>query len=433
VANEPPVVRAALALRLLEEGLPRGPMLAMLGLSEEEFTSLLAPARMLGNLADAADDNVGTPPPPAPVVAEPEPPAAPKVGLPAEPVAPPVRLGRATPAVTTPTEAPAAPEVPRTPETPPTPPVDLAAWGLDAVAVAPAARDSEPLAPKRAPETTDVPEVRFPTLDTPISLHASRRGAIVAQVRWDDLPAPRAPEAAATPVVVEVASEAPRRAPTFAPELRLPELAPSVVSREVSGVRLAGVDEVPIAAAAPEPLHLEEDWFDDSHTQPAIPTLPAPSVDLAARAAAAHAAAKAGRVDDAAAIWNELLTGRPEDGEALLARGRCLVELGDFVGAAADFERAEAALPTRLEPVLALADLAFTRKDWRGAVVRYDAFLKAQPSHALSLCRRGLAHLHLRAWRAALADLEAAQATDPSLPQVDAYVRMARKGLEGRG
>jgi hypothetical protein len=50
----------------------------------------------------------------------------------------------------------------------------------------------------------------------------------------------------------------------------------------------------------------------------------------------------------------------------------------------------------------------------------------------MALCRRGLARVHLRDWRAAAADLEAARATDPSIPQIDTYIRLARQGIRER-
>jgi hypothetical protein len=48
------------------------------------------------------------------------------------------------------------------------------------------------------------------------------------------------------------------------------------------------------------------------------------------------------------------------------------------------------------------------------------------------MCRRGLSRFHLRDWRGAASDLEAARATDPALPQIDTYIRLARQGLKER-
>jgi hypothetical protein len=358
-----------------------------------------------------------------------------------------------------------------------------------------------PLTPATPPEGADlVPEVRFPTLDTPMTIRSSPRGGIVAELRWSDLSPARAPEGAPevpgpaeapeaaradAPALPETTGTAlggpPARSWQLSPEIRLPEgparsVTPTAVKAGVLRLAPATTTPVPIAQDAPTvpvvqvehapprvqvaptvavvqvayapprvqaaptvavvqvevtedvpsvttvDVNIEDAWFE---------TMPT-STDAEDHRTAAKSAAERGLYADAVSLWGMVLARMPDDLEGRVGRGGALQELGDFQAAAEDLAYAVALAPGAFAPALALADLNFFRKDYEESIVRYDTVLSIDPGHAMALCRRGLARFHLRDWRSAAVDLEAARATDPTIPQIDTYIRLARQGLKDR-
>jgi tetratricopeptide (TPR) repeat protein len=185
---------------------------------------------------------------------------------------------------------------------------------------------------------------------------------------------------------------------------------------------VVSVEDDRVAARVDVAGSLEDAWFEE----------PSPPTDAEDHRSAARSAAERGLFGDAVSLWSAFLARVPDDLDARLGRGIALQELGDFSAAAEDLAYAVALAPGAFAPVIALADLSFFRKDYDESIIRYDAALRIDPGHAMALCRRGLARFHLRDWRAAAADLEAARATDPSIPQIDTYIRLARQGIRER-
>jgi len=215
---------------------------------------------------------------------------------------------------------------------------------------------------------------------------------------------------------------APRQvAPTASVPAPEPTPTASVPAPEPTPTRVPAPEPTPVAAT-PVVVSIEDAWFDTPHGV----------TQTEDHRAAARLAAGGGLYAEAATAWGEVLSLAPDDVEARLGRGSALQELGDFAAAAEDLAYAVTLAPAAFAPAQAIADLAFFRKDYEESIVRYDAALRIDPSHALALCRRGLARFHLRDWRNAAADLELARATDPTIPQIDTYIRLARQGIKER-
>jgi tetratricopeptide (TPR) repeat protein len=130
---------------------------------------------------------------------------------------------------------------------------------------------------------------------------------------------------------------------------------------------------------------------------------------------------------DGALLLGDALDADPRRIDALLARGRFYLDLGDFPGAISDFLKAEGLAPRDPDVQVALGDLFQGRKDYGKAVSYYNRALAIDGDHALSLARRGMAHYYRKQFNAAVEDLERAKKLDPSLPHVDTYLSRARR------
>jgi tetratricopeptide (TPR) repeat protein len=140
-------------------------------------------------------------------------------------------------------------------------------------------------------------------------------------------------------------------------------------------------------------------------------------------------AEEAGRrnMADGVLLFSDVLDADPHRSDALLARGRLYLDLGDFPGAISDFLKAEALHPRDPDAQVALGDLFQGRKDYGKAVSYYTRALSIDADHAPALARRGMAHYFRRQHSAAEEDLERAKKLDPSLPLVDTYLARLRK------
>jgi tetratricopeptide (TPR) repeat protein len=190
--------------------------------------------------------------------------------------------------------------------------------------------------------------------------------------------------------------------------------------------------------AAPKPSHTPLPAAPELSpaAEPVLPTVPSPaavgSETAFAMMSEALAAVSTGRLSDAVVHYGDVLDLEPDSRSARIGRGRALMNLGQYAAAMSDFQRAEDADPDAPEPMVAMGDLFFARKDYERAIHRYDAALERQPEHAMALCRRGICH-HYRASRdLALDDLTQAQRIDPGIPSIERYVAMARSAQPRR-
>lgn len=126
-------------------------------------------------------------------------------------------------------------------------------------------------------------------------------------------------------------------------------------------------------------------------------------------------------------LYGDVLDADPTRVDALLARGRIQLDLGDFPGSVSDFLKAEALQPRDPDVQVALGDLFYGRKDYGKAVSYFNRALSIDGDHATALARRGMAHYYRRQYNAAVEDLERAKKLDPALAHVDTYISRARK------
>ena len=145
----------------------------------------------------------------------------------------------------------------------------------------------------------------------------------------------------------------------------------------------------------------------------------------------AEAAVEAGDFVLARKLLTRVLQTRPS-AKAHLLRGRVHLDLGDHDDAMVDFMAAEDLAPVDAEPVVAIADLWFARKEYRRAIDHYDVAVDLEPRHAEACYRRGLCHFHLHDDDEALADFRRAERLDPDLPAVERNIELAERRIEQR-
>jgi tetratricopeptide (TPR) repeat protein len=146
----------------------------------------------------------------------------------------------------------------------------------------------------------------------------------------------------------------------------------------------------------------------------------------------AVAAVEAGQLDLAVQLYGDVLDLEPDNLGARISRGRAQLNLGEQAAAMSDFQRAQDSAPESAEPLCAMGDLFFARKDYARAISRYDQALQLHPEHAMALCRRGIGHHYLGQAALALEDLEQARQLAPEIRSIDRYVSMVQGGSERR-
>ena len=169
----------------------------------------------------------------------------------------------------------------------------------------------------------------------------------------------------------------------------------------------------------------EEEPEPEPEPEPVVPDLP--QVDIAGSLKQASAAAEEGQLSDAIDLYSDVLDADYDNVQALVGRGRAQLVLGDFARAMSDFTIAHETAPQDPEPLIAIGDLYFERKDYKSAIEHYDAGLQADPSHALGFCRRGISHYSRKDYTAAVDDLNKAKELDPDLANIKTYISMAKK------
>jgi tetratricopeptide (TPR) repeat protein len=198
---------------------------------------------------------------------------------------------------------------------------------------------------------------------------------------------------------------------------------PSLVSIAQATQKPQRVDSVRLRREAPAPAAAP------AAVGPAALASGAPTLDdkaVQALFVRAHDTARQS-VAEAVALYGDVLDAQPEHVGARLARGRLLLDLGDYVAAASDLQRAEAAAVERPDLHTALGDLFFARKDYRRAQGHYDTALGLDGSHAHALYKRGLGKYYRKEFPEAVEDLERAKKLDAGLPGLDNFLDRARR------
>ncbi len=131
-----------------------------------------------------------------------------------------------------------------------------------------------------------------------------------------------------------------------------------------------------------------------------------------------------GDIQTAALLLSDALDWEPTHIEARLARGRCLRDRGDITGAMSDFLKAEKIAPHSCEPHVEIGNLFFVKKEYGRAIIHYTEALSIHPEHAMALCRRGISFHHRRQFSQAIDDLKGAQILNPTIPNIERYIRM---------
>lgn len=129
-------------------------------------------------------------------------------------------------------------------------------------------------------------------------------------------------------------------------------------------------------------------------------------------------------------LWGDVIDADPGRVSSYLTRGRYFTDLGDYVGAASDLQRAEVLEPRNPEIQLALGELFFQRKDYAKTVIYLDRALQLRPDFPQALARRGMTFYFRRQYRRAIDDLSAAMKLDPEIPHIEMYLKRARKQVK---
>ncbi len=141
-------------------------------------------------------------------------------------------------------------------------------------------------------------------------------------------------------------------------------------------------------------------------------------------------ATDAGRFDEAVELYTQVIDST-EDPRAYLGRGRIHLDHSDYNRAMSDFRVAEELVPGAPEPLVAMGDLFFGRKDYVQSIEYLTLALGQQPDHAMALTRRGMSQYYLKDYEAALADLQRASELDPDIPMLSSYLARAERRVRG--
>ena len=145
---------------------------------------------------------------------------------------------------------------------------------------------------------------------------------------------------------------------------------------------------------------------------------------------AGASAVRGGDLEEAEALYSEVLDFSPDLGVAWLARGRCRLVRAKFNAAISDFRKAEGLAPESPEPLVAMGDFYVARKDYERALSRFDSAIALDGNHAMARCRRGITHYHQHNHRQAYLDLQRALKLDPEIPNIAELVDLAVQRLD---
>jgi Flp pilus assembly protein TadD len=145
---------------------------------------------------------------------------------------------------------------------------------------------------------------------------------------------------------------------------------------------------------------------------------------------AAEDAVSKGDMHQAILHYRDMLDLAPENLDAYLGRGRCLVHLGDYAAAMSDFQRSEDLDPKSPLPLVEMGNLFFARKEYLRAIQFFDTALELDDKNAWAWCYRGICHHYRKKHKEAFQDLQKAYSLDPEIPNIRRYVQMAVKAME---
>lgn len=310
----------------------------------------------------------------------------------------------------------------------------------------PATDEPSDITPIEEPLSTPPPVRDRPLMPLPVTLANCAPQRTEASTFESQRPVQTPPTAAPEPDL-ELEPEPDHRLETAPePETVQPEHGPVVIEDLTSAAELSPPRHVPPRVLDPDRSRLEVDvivdeFADDeplrfetqvpqlttsSSIEPAAPSRePTPdATTLFDAVSSGFDSLRQGNVRAAMVHFSDALDWDPEQIDARLARGRCRRDLGDTVGAMSDFLQSQDHAPHSPDPHVEMGDLFFARKDYGRAIAHYDDALELHPEHAMALCRRGISHHHTRRPSQALEDLTEAARVDPTIPNINRYVRM---------
>jgi hypothetical protein len=181
-----------------------------------------------------------------------------------------------------------------------------------------------------------------------------------------------------------------------------------------------------------------EELGEDEGDEPSMPLLPATPIPEAPTLSnrqlqdLVQRAQRTAETDlgEAVLMYSDALDVERNNMALFLARGKLWLDLGDYARAMSDFLRAEDNAKDNPDVKVAMGDLFFARKDYRKAISYFDAALEMAPRHGMAFCRRGISFYYRKQYKEALDDLTRAQAIDPGIPTIKAYISRARKRME---
>lgn len=141
----------------------------------------------------------------------------------------------------------------------------------------------------------------------------------------------------------------------------------------------------------------------------------------------AAGAVEDGRFDEAKDLFTQVIEGAPDHAWAFLGRGRIYLDHSDDNRAMSDFSRAQELMPGAPEPLVAMGDLYFGRKDYLQSIEYLTIALGQDPDNAMALTRRGISLYYRREYEPALADLQRAAQLDPDIPLLASYLARAQR------
>jgi len=130
-----------------------------------------------------------------------------------------------------------------------------------------------------------------------------------------------------------------------------------------------------------------------------------------------------------AVLWGDAIDANPYRVASYLQRAQLYIDLGDYVGAASDLQRAEVIDPKDAGVQLLLGELFYTRKDYAKAILYLDKALSLDDKNVTAYARRGMTFYFRKAYKRAVADLEMALKLDKNQTQVKPYLDRARAAM----
>lgn len=176
-----------------------------------------------------------------------------------------------------------------------------------------------------------------------------------------------------------------------------------------------------------ELVEYEEEEYELASLEPDPPTMPPVAEEEARLIALAESAFNSGDLQAATQFYTDALDFNPDNGAVILARGRIFLDLGEDSRALSDFQSAEDLLGRTADLECATGELFYNRKDYHRATEHFNAAITMDERYALAWCRRGITRYHQKQYREAVADLAHAKTLDPEIPNIDMYIRMAKK------